>query len=33
MEFAGHSSKAMSGHYTHTGREALQAAADALPEI
>ena len=33
MEFAGHSSKAMSGHYTHTGRAALQAAADALPEI
>ena len=33
MEFAGHNSKAMSAHYTHTGRAALQAAADALPEI
>jgi len=33
MEFAGHSSKQMSAHYTHTGRAALQEAADALPEI
>jgi integrase len=33
MEFAGHDSKAMSRHYTHTGAKALQEAADLLPGI
>jgi integrase len=33
MEFTGHASKEMSKHYTHVGREALEKAAAALPEI
>jgi integrase len=33
MEFAGHDSREISKHYTHTGAKALQEAADSLPEI
>jgi integrase len=33
MEMVGHNSKQMSAHYTHVGREALEKAAAALPEI
>jgi hypothetical protein len=33
MEMVGHDSEQMSAHYTHVGREALEKAAAALPEI
>jgi integrase len=33
MEMIGHDSKQMSAHYTHVGREALEKAAAALPQI
>jgi integrase len=33
MELVGHDSEQMSAHYTHVGREALQRAAGALPEL
>jgi integrase len=33
MELVGHDSKQMSSHYTHVGKEALEKAAAALPEI
>jgi integrase len=33
MEMVGHDSEQMSAHYTHVGREALEKAAEALPEI
>lgn len=33
MEMIGHDSEQMSAHYTHVGREALEKAAAALPEI
>lgn len=33
MELVGHDSLEMSDHYTHVGREALQKAADALPDL
>jgi integrase len=33
MEMIGHDSKEMSKHYTHVGREALEKAAAALPEV
>jgi integrase len=33
MELVGHDSKQMSAHYTHVGREALEKAAAALPEV
>jgi integrase len=33
MEMVGHDSEQMSAHYTHVGREALERAAEALPEI
>ena len=33
MELVGHDSKRMSAHYTHVGREALEKAAAAFPEI
>jgi site-specific recombinase XerD len=33
MALIGHDSVAMSQHYTHVGREALQKAAHALPDI
>lgn len=33
MELVGHDSEQMSAHYTHVGREALERAAGALPEL
>jgi integrase len=33
MEMVGHDSEQMSAHYTHVGREALEKAAAALPEV
>jgi integrase len=33
MEMVGHDSEQMSAHYTHVGREAMEKAAAALPEI
>ncbi len=33
MELVGHDSEQMSAHYTHVGREALEKAAGALPEV
>jgi integrase len=33
MEMVGHDSPQMSAHYTHVGQEALEKAAEALPEI
>jgi integrase len=33
MELVGHDSKQMSAHYTHVGREALEKAAAAFPEL
>jgi integrase len=33
MELVGHDSVEVSRHYTHTGRDALKAAAEALPEL
>jgi integrase len=33
MEMVGHDSEQMSAHYTHVGREALERAAAALPEV
>jgi integrase len=33
MELVGHESRAMSGQYTHVGREALAKAANSLPEV
>jgi integrase len=33
MELVGHDSVEVSRHYTHTGRDALRAAAEALPEL
>jgi hypothetical protein len=33
MEMIGHDSKQMSAHYTHVGKEALEKAAAALPEV
>ena len=33
MELVGHDSVEESRHYTHTGRDALKAAAQALPEL
>ena len=33
MELVGHDSAAMSDHYTHVGAEAMQKAADSLPDL
>jgi integrase len=33
MELVGHDSEAMSDHYTHVGAEAMQKAADSLPDL
>ncbi len=33
MEMIGHDSEAMSQHYTHVGREALEKAADSMPDV
>ena len=33
IEMVGHDSEQMSAHYTHVGREALEKAAAALPEL
>ena len=33
MELVGHDSEAMSAHYTHVGAEAMQRAADSLPDL
>jgi integrase len=33
MELVGHDSKAISQHYTHVGKEALQRAANSLPDL
>lgn len=33
MELVGHDSDAMSEHYTHVGSEAMQKAADSLPDF
>jgi integrase len=33
MEIIGHDSEQMSDHYTHVGKEAMQRAAAALPDL
>jgi hypothetical protein len=33
MELVGHDSEAMSDHYTHVGAEAMQKAANSLPDL
>jgi len=33
MELTGHSSKEMSEHYTHVGKESLKLAAEAFPSL